>query len=245
MHHEWAAFFVTPGSKAPVGGADGAVYARAPIGPSSLELAKAALKWFLEHRPEVLWSKVERMFAEKGRKIIWTPPYAHKFQPIELVWGVGKKRAGCMCFKGRDLATTRAHLRIGWYGGSGRGRTFEKCNVRGCWETALRETQAWIDKNLNYTAQRGISGVLGEDLANVANWTRTDATFLDIKDMDIEEDEVVAELVREVGNEREVLEDAGVQIAAVHLGGEGPDPMFWIRARAEGWRWKWQMGLRA
>ena len=63
---EWAAFFGTPGSKAPVGGAEGTVYARAPIGPSSLELAKAALKWFQEHRPEVLWSKVERMFAEKG-----------------------------------------------------------------------------------------------------------------------------------------------------------------------------------
>jgi hypothetical protein len=43
---EWAAFFGTPGSKAPVGGAEGTVYARAPIGPSSLELAKAALKWF-------------------------------------------------------------------------------------------------------------------------------------------------------------------------------------------------------
>ena len=82
----------------------------------------------------MLWSKVERMFAEKGWKIIWTPPYAPKFQPIELVWGVGKQRAGCMYFKGRDLATTRAHLRIGWHGGSGRGRTFEKCNVGGCWE---------------------------------------------------------------------------------------------------------------
>jgi hypothetical protein len=163
------------------------------------------------------------MFAEKGWKIIWTPPYAPKFQPIELVWGVGKQRAGCMYFKGRDLATTRAHLRIGWYGGSGRGRTFEKCNVKGCWETALREMQAWIDKDLHYTAQRGISGVLGEGLANVANWTRSDATCLDIKDMDIEEDEVVAELEHEVGNEREVIENAEIQIAAVHLGGEGPD----------------------
>jgi hypothetical protein len=220
---EWAAFFGTPGSKAPVGGAEGTVYARAPIGPSSLELAKAALKWFQEHRPEVLWSKVERMFAEKGWKIIWTPPYAPKFQPIELVWGVGKQRAGCMYFKGRDLATTRAHLRIGWYGGSGHGRTFEKCNVRGCWETALREMQAWIDKDLHYTAQRGISGVLGVGLANVANWTSSDATCFDIKDMDIEEDEVVAEQESEVGNERTVIENAGIQVAAVHLGGEGPN----------------------
>ncbi len=83
--------------------------------------------------------------------------------------------------------------------------------------------QAWIDKDLRYTAQRGISGVLGEGLKNVANWTSSDATCLDIKDMDIEEDEVVAELESEVGNEREVIENAGIQIAAVHLGGEGPD----------------------
>ena len=57
--------------------------------------------------PEVLDSKVERVFREKGWKIIWTPPYCPKFQPIELVWGVGKQRAGTLYFKGRDLKTTR------------------------------------------------------------------------------------------------------------------------------------------
>ena len=60
---------------------------------------------------------------------------------------------------------------------------------------------------------------LGEGLANVANWTNTVATCLDIKDMDIEEDAVVAEQEREIGNERGVIENAGIQ---VYLGGEGP-----------------------
>jgi transposase len=32
--------------------------------------------------------KVERLIDDRGWKIIWTPPYCPKFQPIELVfWG--------------------------------------------------------------------------------------------------------------------------------------------------------------
>ena len=39
----------------------------------------------LADNPEALDSKVEFIFRSKGWKIIWTPPYYPKFQPIELV----------------------------------------------------------------------------------------------------------------------------------------------------------------
>ncbi len=93
----------------------------------------------------------------------WTPPYCPKFQPNELVWGVGKQRAGTLYCKGQDLKTTREHLRRGWCGGKGSGtKRFEPCNVRGCWETALSEMAQWIAADINHhAAPKGVSGTLG------------------------------------------------------------------------------------
>jgi len=75
--------------------------------------------------PEALDSKVEALFREKQWEIIWTPPYCPKFQPIELVWGVGKQRAGTLYKPKRTLDSTRRHLRRGWYGGKGDGSSYK------------------------------------------------------------------------------------------------------------------------
>ena len=48
-----------------------------------------------------------------------TPPYCPKFQPIEPVWGAGKQRPSGIYFSNRNRATTRLHLRMGFYGGKG------------------------------------------------------------------------------------------------------------------------------
>ena len=65
----------TVGAKAPTGGPPGTVYCRSgPDGPSSEELAKAVVKICKESHPEVLDSRVEMLFREKGWQIIWTPP---------------------------------------------------------------------------------------------------------------------------------------------------------------------------
>jgi transposase len=132
---DWTAFLdgrAAPGTKPPTGGADGTVYARGGSGgPAARELAIAAAQWFRAHRPEVLESKVETMFREFGWKIIWTPPYAPKYPPIELVWGVGKQRAGTMHTKGRTLLETRTHLRWGWYGGGTKTQKIAPFNARG------------------------------------------------------------------------------------------------------------------
>jgi hypothetical protein len=62
------------GAKAPPPGAAGTVYARGgKDGPSAVELAKAVIRICKKDHPEVLDSKVERVFREKGWKIIWTP----------------------------------------------------------------------------------------------------------------------------------------------------------------------------
>lgn len=59
---------------------------------------------------------------------------------------------------------------------------------------------------MHHTAKRGISGVLGEGLANVANWTNTDATCLDIKDIDIEVRTLISRRMRSVQSWRAMLE---------------------------------------
>jgi hypothetical protein len=76
------------GGPAPGAGDDGTVYARFPKGPSADELAAATNVFLKANCPAALESMVERKFAnmEGGAwKVIWTPPYWPKCQPIELV----------------------------------------------------------------------------------------------------------------------------------------------------------------
>ena len=197
-------------------GAAGTVYARSgPDGPSKEDLAKAVIRICNSTFPEVLDSKVERMFREKGWKIIWTPPYCPKFQPIELVWGVGKQRAGTLYFKGRDLKTTREHLRRGWYGGKGSGtKNFEPCNVRWCWETALTEMNSWISADLEHNPGTGLTGKLGA-LGGIQNWTSTATDCCNIGDMDVGDD---VDIDDEEGVRAEALAQEDVQVAAANLG---------------------------
>jgi hypothetical protein len=216
------------GAKAPAAGEDGTVYAKAKKsgagGPTAKELTAATYKWLKENRPEALDSKVEKKFRELGWEIVWTPPYCPKFQPIELVWGVGKQRAGTLYKAGRNLERTRRHLRRGWYGGKGKGtQRFAACNVRGCWETAEREMNAWIAKDKAHTEDQGVEGKLGE-LLGAERWTKTEASCLNIGDMegatclledieaDCEQDERAVVMVPEA--------EMDVQTAAAALGGQ-------------------------
>ena len=94
---------------------------------------------------------MEKQFRAGGWEVIWTPPYCPKFQPIELVWGVGKQRAGTLYKPGRTKETTRRHLRHGWNGGKGKGgQRFMPCDVHGCWKTAMRELGLWIEQSVQY-----------------------------------------------------------------------------------------------
>ena len=122
-----------------------------------------------------------------GYSIVWTPPYSPKFQPIELVWGAAKQRAAGMYHPGRDLKTTRLHLRMGFYGGEdGQGKTWDVVNVAGCWRTAKEHINAWITKDCGHVAD-GLSGSI-DDPKGAEAWTQTSPTFLDITDVDVNED---------------------------------------------------------
>ena len=177
----------TEKGKAPTTGARGTVYDRsskaAGSGPTSEELAAATIKWLKTFKPVALESKVEVLFREEQWEIIWTPPYCPKFQPIELVWGVGKQRAGTLYKQKRTLKATKRHLRRGWYGGKGKATArFEPCNVRGCWQTAEGEMNKWIANDKAHTEEKGVSGVLGA-LEGAERWTRTMDICLFIDDM--------------------------------------------------------------
>jgi transposase len=163
-------------------GLDGTVYARSPKGPSSEELALATSAYLKAYCPQALESRVERLFAEKDWKIIWTPPYCPKFQPIELVWGGGKQRAAQLYRPGRNLQRTRDDLRIGFYGGQGHGsNVFQSINIAGCWLKALGEINAWISKDIEHE-EDGLTGDL-VNLVGVQKWTSTQEDCLDCKDI--------------------------------------------------------------
>ena len=153
--------------------------------------------------------------------IIWTPPYCPKFQPIELVWGVGKQRAGTLCKPGRNEAKARKHLRRGWYGGKGkRSPRFEACNVRGCWQTAEREMNEWLAKDVQYNpglaGPRGLEGKLGS-VAGAERWTTSSVDCLCIGDM---EGGVLDDMVAADAEVADGQLDMDVQIAAAELGGD-------------------------
>ena len=170
--------------------------------------------------PQILDS-VEKMFKEKDWKIIWTPPYCPKLQPIELLWGVGKQRAATLYSKGCDLKTTREHLRRGWCGVNGSGtEQFEKCNVRGCWDTALAEMNHWIAADLEHNTgddgrSRGLTGEMGQ-LGGAAGWTRTDPTCTDIDDINEGDG---TDIVHRLGEEAEIIAQECIEVAAAHIGG--------------------------
>jgi len=166
----------------------GTAYANSPNGPSSTELAEFAETWLRKNHPEAVESRVEALFRKRGWCIIWTPPYCPKFQPIELVWGVGKQRAGNLYYPGRTLETTREHLRRGWYGGAShiRGEDFELCDVPGCVRVAYKEMDNWVatDKEHN---EGGLVGSVCGELSNISRWTDSADDCLDIQDMEYSE----------------------------------------------------------
>ena len=183
------------GGRAPTAGKAGTIYHQGraganPKGPSGPELAKATYDWLRAHKPYVLESRLEKEFNKRGWKIIWTPQYCPKFQPIELVWGIGKQRVAWAYYGTRTMKQVQEELRIGWYGGTlGLGhqkRTYLKADIAGCWRTALKEINKWLSKDSEHNPN-GLTGTIdadGSGLVGVAHWTETGESELDIQEED-------------------------------------------------------------
>jgi transposase len=214
------------GGHAPGGGAHGTVYCRGGAhGPSDKELTAATVLWLTANKPEALDSKVEALFREKGWGIVWTPPYCPKFQPIELVWGAGKQRASGMYYPGRDLTVLRLHLRMGFYGGTdANNTTWDEVNIAGAWETAEKEMNAWIKKDIEYVAD-GLTGTI-TDLRGAEAWTSTGPECLDCADMDLDADppppDVTATTLPDMSDEQEDPEGEEGELGSQDEG-EGED----------------------
>ena len=161
------------------------------------------------------------MNTQKRRKIIWTPPYCPKFQPIELVWGAGKQRVAWGYFGSRNLEETRNQLRIGFYGGvigeGNRERKHSKVDIAGCWKKAKGELNAWISKDCENIGVSGLSGDL-DNLVGASNWTNSTDDCLDIQDF-------IGDLGVDVNEEQEAdeLADVGGGDDNQHLGVAGGD----------------------
>ena len=80
------------------------------------ELQMAYLKWLKNNKPEKLQCKFETRMKEEGYRILWTPPYCPKVQPIEVFWANGKNHVADMYDINTTLKDVVNRLQDGWYG---------------------------------------------------------------------------------------------------------------------------------
>ena len=88
-----------------------------------------------------------------------------------------------MYYPGRGLIILRLHLRMSFYGGTG---VIRVVNIAGCWETAVKEMNAWI-KNSGLYAAGGLKGTI-TDLRGAEAWTVTGPEYPDCAEMDSDAD---------------------------------------------------------
>ena len=88
-----------------------------------------------------------------------------------------------MYYPGRGLIILRLHLRMSFYGGTG---VIRVVNIAGCWETAVKEMNAWI-KNSGLYAAGGLKGTI-TDLRGAEAWTVTGPECPDCAEMDSDAD---------------------------------------------------------
>ena len=80
------------------------------------ELKVAYLRWLKENTPEKLECKFEARMKEEGYKILWTPPYCPKLQPIEVFWANGKNHVADMYDNNTSMKDVVRRVQDGWYG---------------------------------------------------------------------------------------------------------------------------------
>jgi hypothetical protein len=105
-----------------------------------------------KYEPQRLKSCIEIYFEEKGWKLIFTPPYMPKFQPIERCWGYCKNGIAEEWKTKRTLAETHDQLLVMWYGGkmgkTGKVRVAITGERTSAWiMQAETDMDEWIKKN--------------------------------------------------------------------------------------------------
>ena len=107
------------------------------------ELKLSFVNWIQENDPSLLACKVEAYFHDLGHEILWTPPYAPKLQPIELVWAAGKNHVALQHHYDMTIREVVNSLRGGWYSNRNAypaNHPLFKCLVdcRASWTTCLK-----------------------------------------------------------------------------------------------------------
>jgi len=116
-------------------------------------------------------------------------------------------------------------LRLGFYGGTdANNTTWDEVNIAGAWETAEKEMNAWIKKDIEYVAD-GLTGTI-TDLRGAEAWTSTGPECLDCADMDLDADppppDVTATTLPDMSDEQEDPEGEEGELGSQDEG-EGED----------------------
>ena len=69
-----------------------------------------------EKNPQKLECRFKSQMKEEGYRILWTPPYCPKLQPIEIFWGNGKNHVANTYDTNTTMKDVLRRLQDGWYG---------------------------------------------------------------------------------------------------------------------------------
>ena len=158
------------------------------------DLKVAYLKWLKENRPEKLLCQFETKMKEEGFRILWTPPYCPKLQPIKLFWAAGKNHVADHFDTNTTMKDVVRRLQDGWYGNDHRlqPRDIEFKTKTRC-EALVKKCRASGDKEYIPLCP-GLEGRIGNLTVDEAHERDTseipiDSLVIDLtKDIEIEEE---------------------------------------------------------
>ena len=134
-------------------------------------------------------------------KILWTPPYCPKLQPIELYWGCGKNHVALQNKYDMKMKDVVSALRVGWYGNQneypeGHPKRKRAVDCRKLWATCMKDAGT-----IYVPICDGISGEIG---SLVIDQNQTDDSYtlpIDTLVLDLTKEDFA---VDETGQDEEV-----------------------------------------
>ena len=117
-------------------------------GPTVEELRVGLKEWLLANKPSLLQTELQHKFEALGHRLLFTPPYSPKFQPIELFWRDSKNFAASQWTTSRTPVQVATDMMDFYYGADESRKLKRPCLRHGPEQAGKRVDKAIAECNL-------------------------------------------------------------------------------------------------